>query len=362
VFGEAWMPHYLIMAARPSEREADRLVALARTGTRMAAGYLVPGDVQGATWTWDVDEGGRLQAGVLGFDVAAQLVADDDYRGVFELFRAAGRLDSVELPGLAGGAEPPSAHESSVDIRLLGPIEVEAPGPMDDDRRALCTELLVYLAAHPEGVHPTVLSGAIWPRGVTPEVRDACVARVSDWLGRDARGRPNLYTDERGRIRLGSEVRVDLNVFRWLVWRSAAEPGSETAYMAYALDLVRGPLLADRPRGRYAWLADHDLEYEASARVMDVAHRLVVLRLDEGDARGAVSAARAGLRLAPEDEGMWRDLLRATHATGDVAQLRVVVDELRARVGRDPYLDRLQPETESLVEELLPDWHSVSIR
>jgi hypothetical protein len=40
----------------------------------------------------------------------------------------------------------------------------------------------------------------------------------------------------------------------------------------------------------------------------------------------------------------------------------VVVDELRARVGRDPYLDRLQPETESLVEELLPDWHSVSIR
>lgn len=359
VFGEAWMPHYLIMAAQPSEREADRLVALARTGTRMAAGYLVPGDVQGATWTWDVDENGRLHAGVLGFDVDAQLVADDEYRGVFELFRAANRLDPVELPGLAGGAEPPAAQQSSVEIRLLGPIEVEAPGPMDDGRRELCTELLVYLAAHPEGVHPTVLSGAIWPRGVSAAVRDACLARVSDWLGRDARGRPNLYTDERGRIRLGSEVRVDLNVFRWLVWRSAAEPGSETAYMSHALDLVRGPLLADRPRGRYAWLADHDLEYEAAARVVDVAHRLVVLRLDEGDAHGAVSAARAGLRLAPEDEGLWRDLLRATHATGDVARLRAVVDELRARIGRDPYLDRLQPETEALVEELLPDWHQV---
>ncbi|MFS2293336.1 MAG: bacterial transcriptional activator domain-containing protein, partial [Actinomadura sp.] len=359
VFGEAWMPHYLIMAAQPSEREADRLVALARTGTRMAAGYLVPGDVQGATWTWDVDENGRLHAGVLGFDVDAQLVADDEYRGVFELFRAANRLDSVELPGLAGGEEPPSAQQSSAEIRLLGPIEVEAPGPMDDGRRELCTELLVYLAAHPEGVHPTVLSGAIWPRGVSAAVRDACVARVSAWLGRDARGRPNLYTDERGRIRLGSEVRVDLNVFRWLVWRSAAEPGSESAYMAHALDLVRGPLLADRPRGRYAWLAGHDLEYEASARVVDVAHRLVVLRLDEGDAHGAVSAARAGLRLAPEDEGLWRDLLRAAHATGDVVRLRAVVDELRARIGRDPYLDRLQPETEALVEELLPGWHQV---
>ncbi|WP_149259076.1 BTAD domain-containing putative transcriptional regulator [Actinomadura sp. K4S16] len=359
VFGEAWMPHYLIMADQPPEWEADRLVALARTGTRMAAGYLVPGDVQGATWTWDVDAAGRLQAGVLGFDVEAQLVGDDDYRGVFELFRTSARLAPVELPGLAGGDEPPTAQESSVEVRLLGPIEVEAPGPMDESRRELCTELLVYLAAHPEGVHPTVLSGAIWPRGASAGVRDACVARVSDWLGRDARGRPNLYYDDRGRIRLGSEVRVDLNVFRWLVWRSAAEPASETAYMAYALDLVRGPLLADRPRGRYAWLADHDLEYEAPARVIDVAHRLVVLRLEEGDPRGAVSAARAGLRLAPEDEGLWRDLLRATHATGDVAQVEVVVDELRGRVGRDPMFDRLQPETEALVEELLPDWHHV---
>ncbi|MEU9023230.1 BTAD domain-containing putative transcriptional regulator [Actinomadura sp. NPDC048394] len=359
VFGEAWMPHYLIMADPPTEWEADRIVALARTGTRMAAGYLVPGDVQGATWTWDVDERGRLHAGVLGFEVDAQLVRDDQYRAVFDLFGTAGRTDSVPLPDAAGGPQPPAAQQSSVDVRLLGPIEVEAPGPMDESRRELCTEVLVYLAAHPNGVHPTVLSGAIWPRGVTAGVRDACVARVSDWLGRDARGRPNLYYDERGRIRLGSEVRVDLAVFRWLVWRSAAEPASEMAYMSYALDLVRGPLLAGRPRGRYSWLAAHDLEYEATARVVDVAHRLAVLRLDEGDARGAVAAARAGLRLAPDDEGLWRDLLRATHATGDQAQVKIAVDELRGRVGRDPMIDQLQPETEALVEELLPEWHRV---
>ncbi|MEU5883151.1 bacterial transcriptional activator domain-containing protein [Spirillospora sp. NPDC047279] len=365
VFGEAWMPHYLIMADQPTEREADRLVALARTGTRMAAGYIVPGDVQGATWTWEVDATGRMQAGVLGFQVDAQLVPEEHYRGVFELFRTAGRLESVPLSDPAsdiGGAEPPGTHQSSVDIRLLGPIEVDAPGPMDDTRRALCTEVLVYLATHPGGVHPTVLSGAIWPRGVTTGVRDACVARVSDWLGRDARGRPNLYYDDRGRIKLGSEVRVDWAVFRWLVWRSAAEPASETAYMSYALDLVRGPVLADRPRGRYGWLANDDLEYEAGARVIDVAHRLVVLRLEEGDARGAVGAARAGLRLAPEDEGLWRDLLRSTHATGDEAQVQVVIDELRSRVGRDPLLDQLQPETEALVEELMPQWHRLQAR
>ncbi|GLZ03967.1 hypothetical protein Acsp03_14330 [Actinomadura sp. NBRC 104412] len=362
VFGEAWMPHYLIMADEPTPQEADRLVALARTGTRMAAGYLVPGEVQGATWTWEVDADGRLQAGVLGFEVDAQLIPEEHYRALGDLFRSASRLESVPLPEPGAGgepSEPPGAsgtQRPSVDIRLLGPIEIDAPGPMDDSRRALCTEVLIYLATHPGGVHPTVLSGAIWPRGVSAGVRDACVARVSDWLGRDARGRPNLYYDDRGRIKLGSEVRVDWAVFRWLVWRSAAEPASETAYMAYALDLVRGPVLADRPRGRYGWLVTDDLEYEATARVIDVAHRLVLLRLDEGDPHGAISAARAGLRLAPDDEGLWRDLLRATHATGDVAQVQVVVDELRTRVGRDPLMDQLQPETEALVEELVPQW------
>ncbi|WP_157430057.1 hypothetical protein [Actinomadura oligospora] len=360
VFGEAWMPHYLIMSDAPTEQEADRLVALARTGTRMAAGYLVAGDVQGATWTWDVDEAGRLQAGVLGFEVDAQLVPEEQYRGVFELFRTASELRSVPMaePSAEDTAEPPLEGRSSVDIRLLGRIEVDAPGPMDDARRDLCTEVLVYLATHPNGVHPTVLGGAVWPRGVSQAVRDACIARVSDWVGRDARGRPNLYHDDRGRIRLGSEVRVDWSVFRWLIWRSAAEPSSETAYMSYALDLVRGPLLSDRPRGRYGWLATEPLEYEAGARIVDVAHRLTVLRLDGGDVRGALSASRAGLRYAPRDEGLWRDLLRATRASGDDDAVRSVADELRAYAGYDP----LQPETEALLEELVPHWRPVPTR
>jgi hypothetical protein len=363
VFGEAWMPHYLIMADPPTPDEAERLVALARTGQRMAAGYLVAGETPGATWTWDVTPDGRLRAGVLGFDVEAQLVPERHYRAVVELFRTAGRADGVPYGGIDEQPVVPSEMgeiRPAVDIRLLGPIEVDAPGVMEESRRALCTEVLVYLATHPEGVHPTVLGGAVWPRGVSAPVRDATVARVADWLGRDSRGRPNLYYDERGRIRLGAEVRVDWEMFRWLVWRSAAEPASETAYLAYALDLVRGPLMDGRPRGRYAWLAAEDLEYEATARVADVAHRLVLMRLDDGDARGAVLAARAGLRLAVDDEGLWRDLLRATHATGDQAAVHGVVDQLSERVSADPFAAQMQPETEALVEELVPQWRGVA--
>ncbi|GAB3962030.1 hypothetical protein GCM10029978_016220 [Actinoallomurus acanthiterrae] len=363
VFGEAWMPHYLIMADPPTPEEAERLVALARTGQRMAAGYLVAGETPGATWTWDVTPDGRLRAGVLGFDVEAQLVPERHYRAVVELFRTAGRAEGVPYGGIdAEPAVPPAMGETrpAVDIRLLGPVEVDAPGVVEESRRALCTEALVYLATHPEGVHPTVLGGAVWPRGVAAPVRDATVARVADWLGLDSRGRPNLYHDERGRIRLGSEVRVDWEMFRWLVWRSAAEPASETAYLTYALDLVRGPLMDGRPRGRYGWLAAEDLEYDATARIADVAHRLVLMRLDDGDARGAISAARAGLRLAVDDEGLWRDLLRATHATGDHAAVRGVVEELSDRVSADPFAAQMQPETEALVEELVPQWRGVA--
>ncbi|HZE33017.1 MAG TPA: hypothetical protein VE198_16470 [Actinoallomurus sp.] len=363
VFGEAWMPHYLIMADPPEPEEAERLVALARTGQRMAAGYIVGGETPGATWTWDVTADAQLRAGVLGFDVDAQLVPERHYRAVVELFRTAGRTEGIPYndPEDEPPITPPGADvQPAVDIRLLGTIEVDAPEPLDESRRVLCTEVLVYLATHPEGVHPTVLGGAVWPRGVSASVRDATVARVADWLGRDSRGRPNLYYDERGRIRLGSEVRVDWETFRWLVWRSAAEPGSEMAYMTYALELVRGRLMDGRPSGRYGWLAAEDFEYEATARITDVAHRLVLMRLDEGDARGAVAAARAGLRLATGDEGLWRDLLRATHATGDAAQVRDVVEELRERVESDPYTDQMQPETEALMEELVPQWRGVA--
>jgi len=353
VFGEAWMPHYLVMADQPSKADAARLVALARTGQRLSAGFLVAGRVEDATWHWRIDEEGVLDAGVLGFRVKAQRISESQYRAVADLFRTAGRTEGVPLPEV--GPEPPGGTDRPVaEISLLGPVAVRAPGTVDETRRDLCAEVLVYLAAHPGGVHPTVLSGAVWPRGVTVGVRDSTIAMASDWLGRDSRGRPNLYYDERGRLKLGSEVRVDLQHFRFLLWRSAAEPASEAAYLSHALELVRGPLLAGRPKGRYSWLANDPLEYETAARVVDAAHRLWELRSAEGDARGAAQAARAGLRLAPDDELLWRDLLRAAEATGDRTAVHAVLDELRGRAD----LDLLQPETEALIDELAPRAHA----
>src|SRR5690606_42013054 len=57
-----------------------------------------------------------------------------------------------------------------VRVYILGPVAVQAATEIDEERRALATEIVVYLALHREGVHPTVLASAIWPRGVTAAV------------------------------------------------------------------------------------------------------------------------------------------------------------------------------------------------
>jgi len=359
---DAWAPHYLIMGVPPTPEQAERLLAIARTRHRTALGLVVAGDVPGASWAWDLTEEGRLQAGVLGFEVAAQLLPARQYAAVVSLFRDGGG-DAPLTPPSVG--EAPAAHlrpgaPVAVEVGLLGPVVVSAPGPVEPERLAQATELVAYLAAHPEGVHPNVLAGALWPRGVTQEVRDAAVARVRRWLGTDHAGQANLVTDADGRLRLGPDVGVDWRVFRGLVARAGKGADAATAaeHFQQALSLVRGQILDGRDAGRYGWLAADDFGYEVTALVADTAHSLSSLRLAWGDAVGAMDAARAGLRLAFDDEMLWRDLLRGAHATGQEPVLRAVVDEVSARVALDEVMPRMAPETEALIDELFPSWRS----
>ncbi len=228
---QAWVPHYLISAVPPSPRERSRLLTLARVGRAAAAGYVVAGDVPGSSWAWEVTPEGRLLAGGLGFEVQAQLTPARQHEALVGLFTAAAQPEGAPLTPPPAGAAPPEHLDSGrvlpVDIAILGPASVRAPGPIEPDRAALATELVIYLAVHPGGVHPNVLGAALWPRGVAAEVRDAAVARATVWLGADSIGRPHLAADASGRLRLGSGVRVDWQVFRALAGHAElAPPGS----------------------------------------------------------------------------------------------------------------------------------------
>jgi hypothetical protein len=360
-----WAPHYLIMGVPPTPEQAQRLRALARSKHRTAAGYVVAGDVPGASWVWDVTEDGRLRADALGFDLKAQLLVPEQYSALIQLFQPP--VQSVPLAPLWAGNAPPShllpGTRMPVEVGLLGPVTVQAPGMLDADRLALATELVVYLATHPAGVHMNVLTGAIWPRGVSPEVRDSALARVHAWLGAGPNGEPNLVTDPDGRLRLGPGVRVDWQVFRALLNRAsqahaAGDAGAEAAQLEQSLELVRGQFLDQRDPARYAWLATDDAVYEVTALVADAAHRLSALCLAAGRPQDAMEAARAGLRLAFNDELLWRDLILGAHATGKDAVLRAAVAEVSTRTALDEVMPRMAPETEALIDELLPSWRT----
>ncbi|MET7329191.1 BTAD domain-containing putative transcriptional regulator [Nonomuraea sp. NPDC005650] len=343
--------HYLLSAVAPTHEEARRLALLARRDT---AGYVLAGEVPHATWTLEIDDDGRARIAELGFDVQAQLLPRRHYQALIDLFRTASRVDGeavTEAEPLAG------LHPPVVEVRMLGPIQVTGLRPLEEGRLALAAELLVYLATHPGGVHPSVLGGVLWPRGVQDMVRDATIARVAEWLGRE-----HLLTDEAGRLSLGPDVRTDWALFRELVRRSHGDPTARAVLLEKALGLVRGPLLSGRQPGRYAWLAAEDLEYDVAAEVADAAHQLCELRLAHGQPDAAVAAVRAALLLAVDDEGLWRDLLRATHATEDTVRLRAVVEGLTRRAASHPYGGGMAPETEALIEELLPTWRIHVVR
>jgi len=364
----AWAPHYLISAVPPTSAQRSRLLDLARVRQAAAAGYVVAGDIPGASWTWEVTaEGGapRLLAGLLGLDVEAQLLPDWQRDAVLQLFDTAAQHEGVALPAPPADSAPSQqldpGNAMPVEVTILGPASVHAPGVLQPEWADLVTELVVYLAAHAGPVHLDELTAAIWPRGVTTETRDAALDRARDWLGTDSIGRAHLAVDAGGRLRLGSGVRVDWQVFRALVGHAAlAPPGTaeEAGYLARALDLVQGQLLDGRVSQHHAWLTIDGLEYEVNARVADAAHRLAALRLMDGNPWGAMDAARAGLQLAFSDELLWRDLLRSVHATGQDDQVRVVVEELFARVALDEVLPQLAPETEALIDEICPAWRS----
>jgi len=225
----------------------------------------------------------------------------------------------------------------------------------------LATEIVVYLAAHPGGAYPNVLARDIWPQGVAEEIRDGVLAAVARWLGTDGIGRPHLAADASGRLRLGSGVKVDWHVFLTLVAQAGqaggkSGPAREEAKLAQALTLVTGPFLAGIGPAGYAWIVTGGLEHEVSARVADAAHRLCELRLRAGDPRGAMDTARTGLRIAPDDELLWRDLLTAAHATGQENLLYAAAGEVWTRACLDGPPPGMAPETEALLDEVLPSW------
>ena len=376
--GELWMPEYVVLGAPPEPAEAARLAALLLGPGRSPLGVIVAGEVPVARWRLGVDTAGHLDAPALGVSVEAQRLSAGSLQMLAALMATetertpptpvAGALhesppdaDRPPLPAAFSSTVLRASDEHVVEVRILGPAAVDARGELEPGRAALATEMAVYLALHPEGVHPTVVASAVWPRGVTAAVRESTYARVRAWLGVDGAGQSMLTTTPDGRLVLRPAVRLDWAEFCGLLARSRRSSPNEIADLNRALALVRGPLLEGRPAGRYAWLARESVEYDAPALIADAAHRLAIRLLDRNDPESAAQAARAGLTGA-ESELLWRDLMRAQFACDGRRGALAVLDELVAVRGEDRAGPELEPETEALADELIPHRRLTSLQ
>lgn len=354
----------LVVSGRvPSPEVAERLGALTGEG-RQAFSVLVAGEHPGARWRLQVDEHGTLTVPLLGLTLTANRVSAAQVEAVAELFAASREADHaddgdrVAIPKPLRAADDSAWTTSSRRVAVLGRVVVQGAGPLADERTELATEMVTYLALHPEGVHPTVLAGALWPRGVTADVRDSSIKRTRGWLGTVTDGSHALREDAEGRLSLAEDVVCDWDCARTLLLRArrATTPREEIDLLRRGLKMVRGEAFAAVPEGRYGWTAREDLPRTITRVLIDASRRLSGLLSDQGDPAGASAAAEAGLRVGPADQALWRALLGSRHTESGVAGVQRTLDEMGVALRSVP----LEAETEALITELMPDSGSLA--
>lgn len=148
----------------------------------------------------------------------------------------------------AGDPVVPAGH---LLVRVLGPVEIVGSERPIDRRR--CTELVVYLALHPEGVDEGRIMAALWPESApTRGAFNETVSRARRRLGLDPTGVHHLLPVDNRRYRLGPFAATDADVMR------------DFPDCSEAARLVRGLPFEGTGRG-YEWAYEEAHAYRLSA-------------------------------------------------------------------------------------------------
>jgi DNA-binding SARP family transcriptional activator len=235
--------------------------------------------------------------------------------------------------------------DEGVEISILGPTEIHGVGGSLVGRPRL-TELVVYLAMHPEGAGTRTWSAALWPeRRVPPQTVANRLSEARGLLGFAADGRPRLRRS--GDRHLIAEVATD-----WSRFCAMSTPAAGPAGWRSALRLVRGRPFDDLAQG--SWTMLEGFTGEINQGIVDCALRLGEHCLSESDPQGAAEAAQLAIRASPWDERLHRLLMRAADAAGNRHGVEAVFRHLALvlEVDGDPMVG-VHPETAALYARLV---------
>lgn len=221
-------------------------------------------------------------------------------------------------------------------IALLGPLQVDAGGPLEPRDRVALTVLALHVG---QVVAPGTFAEAIWgadPPASWPKQVQICVGRLRKILGAAA-----IQTVPGGYRLAVSEEAVDSCRFERLLERSQAlaadgQADRAAATFARALALWRGPPLADVDRWPPARIEAARLEELRRTAEED----LLQVRLAAGEHRAVVAEAEALVAADPLRERRWAVLALSQYRSGRqgdaLHSLRLARDTLAERLGVDP--------------------------
>jgi DNA-binding SARP family transcriptional activator len=224
-------------------------------------------------------------------------------------------LTSAErsVPGQAsddGGQGGLPDPEASLRIRVLGPFSVAGSAEPLQPKQA---ELVLALAlAAPAGLSNSALCSLLGADADHPKPGDAVrqiITRTRRRLGRASDGQEFIIHAGNGQYFLHPAASLDLSQFRALVASGQADD------LRTAVSMIAGPPFT----GSYFWWVDIPLLETVRAEVVDAAETLAEFELATGSPRVAARAARAGLLAESSAEQLWRAVMQAEHAAGNLA-------------------------------------------
>ena len=337
--------------------EPGGVAALVAGGTAIPNGHPAPASFRLAD---DPARPGEMVGHLfpLRLDVTPQPLSRADYEALASLFATAADLQDVPpdeppygrwswppAPGLAGLQEPPDgagepglAGVQEEASELLGhedPPEAAADAPpilrigvmgaftINGAPAALQpaqSQLVLALALNgQEGLSNGQLCYLLGPDPDHPKPSDSLrqlIVRTRRQLGRTGDGREWIEHLGAGQYALHPDAKLD-----WAEFEDLSEQGlrgRDRGCLRDALALIRGKPFT----GCYHWWLDLAFTETVRAQIVDTAELLAELELAAGDPSASARAARTGLAGDASAEQLWRALMSAEHAAGNLAGVR----------------------------------------
>ena len=251
-------------------------------------------------------------------------------------------------PDLVTSRAADQPRPASLRVGVLGQLTINGqPGALLPAQ----TQLIVALALHGEtGLLGKQLCELLGSDADHPKPADSLrqlIARTRRQLGRADDSSEWIVHLGRGRYALHKETRVDWHEFDRLTDQGIR--AGDAGQLSAALAMIRGQPFT----GCFYWWLDIELIDVVSTKIVTAATSLAELALSKRDPAAAARAARIGLMADATSEQLWRQLMRAEHAAGNLAGVREAWSRCVDAVAEIAVDGEPEPATAALYDQLL---------